>query len=467
MKKLAIWFVALFVIALCAVLFFGSGNVSRIAWGQTEIVEGKNNPQVDVLKIQKAVEDNDRVILKGTFDFGGSGSVNIVKDVIVEGEEAKIVGGQRPISCTEKVKLKVKNICFDNAKQAAIYVTRSKQLEIEECTFTNLRPVLEEAAPGSYERINYPNNITSSIARAIMVATLPQSLADFNNGIYPSDHSNDISGKVVIKENTIEALGDANSYRVGICISGINADLEVRRNVIQNGNYVGIMLNQNAGTSIIDDNTVQTSYRGIIVGNFMGAGENDVANEADPYYGKNLYGDPYGIPMGSFSVVNNTVTAEYSSSSFGISYYDYRIPKEGATYEFKDNVITVNGATNQNTGGILLFRGAKNALWEDNIIKGIMKRAIVVNSGYGYGVLFNKYTVEDNVFRGTDLGEVTSTYNGQHVFMAGNTYNNTLKDFIGKENYVVLFYPYHYVGCETNTIDPIENWTIIACSALQ
>ena len=55
------------------------------AEAQTAIV-GKNNPSVDIQAIQKAVDQGGTVTLKGTFNFGNEGRVNITKDVKIVGE---------------------------------------------------------------------------------------------------------------------------------------------------------------------------------------------------------------------------------------------------------------------------------------------------------------------------------------------------------------------------------------------
>lgn len=61
---------------------------------------GKNNPTIDVQAVQKAVDQGGTVELKGTFNFGTEGRVNITKDVKIIGETdnignpiTKITGG--------------------------------------------------------------------------------------------------------------------------------------------------------------------------------------------------------------------------------------------------------------------------------------------------------------------------------------------------------------------------------------
>ncbi len=44
-------------------------------------IVGQNNPTVDIQAVQKAVDQGGTINLKGTFDFGNEGRVNITKDV--------------------------------------------------------------------------------------------------------------------------------------------------------------------------------------------------------------------------------------------------------------------------------------------------------------------------------------------------------------------------------------------------
>lgn len=71
-----------------------------MAQGETEIVVvGQNNPAIDISAVQKAVVMYDTVRLEGTFNFGTSGGVALIKKVTVLGEPgSKIVGGFVPLT---------------------------------------------------------------------------------------------------------------------------------------------------------------------------------------------------------------------------------------------------------------------------------------------------------------------------------------------------------------------------------
>ncbi len=83
------------VVSLFMVIAIFSFNSAE---AQVTIV-GQNNPTIDVQAIQKAVDQGGTINLKGTFDFGNEGRVNITKDVQIIGETnnkgpvTKIKGG--------------------------------------------------------------------------------------------------------------------------------------------------------------------------------------------------------------------------------------------------------------------------------------------------------------------------------------------------------------------------------------
>jgi len=49
-------------------------------------VVGQNNPAIDIQAVQRAVDQGGTINLKGSFDFGNEGRVNITKDVKIIGE---------------------------------------------------------------------------------------------------------------------------------------------------------------------------------------------------------------------------------------------------------------------------------------------------------------------------------------------------------------------------------------------
>ena len=117
---------------------------------------GQNNPAVDIQAVQKAVDQGGTIILKGTFDFGDKGRVNITKDVKIVGETdnkgshlTKIQGGfwtfhsPLPSQLPPEVagpKITVQNIHFDGALWGPIHLAYSSGTTITNNKIMNVRP---------------------------------------------------------------------------------------------------------------------------------------------------------------------------------------------------------------------------------------------------------------------------------------------------------------------------------------
>jgi hypothetical protein len=121
------------------------------------MVTGTGNPEQDVKAVQDAVNQGGTVLLKGTFDFGQKGRVNITKGVDITGESdskgtplTKITGGfwtfYSPLPATELPlpyhgpKIKIKNIHFDGATWAPMHFPFTSGAEISGNTITNVHP---------------------------------------------------------------------------------------------------------------------------------------------------------------------------------------------------------------------------------------------------------------------------------------------------------------------------------------
>jgi len=99
---------------------------------QPLVISGQNNPAVDVPAVQAAVDQGGMVRLKGTFDFGTTGSVAITKDVDIAGEKGTLIKGGR-LTFNAKVpdqlppvnpgpKVNIRDIHFDGATFAPIHL---------------------------------------------------------------------------------------------------------------------------------------------------------------------------------------------------------------------------------------------------------------------------------------------------------------------------------------------------------
>jgi hypothetical protein len=101
-------------------------------------IVGQNNPTIDIQAVQKVVDQGGTINLKGTFDFGNEGRVNITKDVKIIGETntketptTKVKGGfwafhsPPPAKLPPEVpgpKITIQSIHFDGALWTPIYL---------------------------------------------------------------------------------------------------------------------------------------------------------------------------------------------------------------------------------------------------------------------------------------------------------------------------------------------------------
>jgi hypothetical protein len=130
--------------------------IFSLATAEAQItIVGQNNPTIDVQAVQRAVDQGGPINLKGTFDFGNEGRVNITKDVQIIGETnhkgpvTKIKGGfwtlhsplptQLPPTAPGP-KIKIQGIHFDGALWAPVLLAYSSGATISNNKITNLRP---------------------------------------------------------------------------------------------------------------------------------------------------------------------------------------------------------------------------------------------------------------------------------------------------------------------------------------
>jgi hypothetical protein len=121
------------------------------------VVTGKSNAEYDVKAVQEAVDKGGTVLLKGTFNFGQKGRVNIKNDIEIRGESdsqgsplTKIIGGfwtfHSPLPTTELPlpgpgpKMKIKNIHFDGATWTPMHFPYTSGTEISGNKITNVQP---------------------------------------------------------------------------------------------------------------------------------------------------------------------------------------------------------------------------------------------------------------------------------------------------------------------------------------
>ncbi len=142
MKNTKIKFVVLSISTLLTCLI-----AAATVYAYDSVVTGKNNAEYDVKAVQEAVDKGGTVLLKGTFNFGQKGRVNIKNDIEVMGESdsngrplTKIKGGfwtfHSPLPSTELPlpgpgpKMKIKNIHFDGATWTPMHFPYTSGSEI-------------------------------------------------------------------------------------------------------------------------------------------------------------------------------------------------------------------------------------------------------------------------------------------------------------------------------------------------
>lgn len=246
------------------------------AGAQTAIV-GQNNPSVDLQAVQKAVEQGGTVNLKGTFDFGNEGRVNITKDVKIVGETdnsgnpiTKITGGfwtfHSPLPSTlppeaPGPKITIQSIHFDGALLAPIYLAYSSGANISNNKMTNIRPKYSDepifGKPGLHRQggiICFPG-----LAQPIQTRKYIPNL---------------FSGNLIIEDNNIDLTNDiyTKTMAQGVMVIGTTGmNVHIQRNTILNcsrnsietiDNYRG---KDGSGTVLIKYNKIVTSIEGLPV----------------------------------------------------------------------------------------------------------------------------------------------------------------------------------------------------------
>jgi len=262
------------IISLFMVMAIFSFNSAE---AQVTIV-GQNSSAVDIQAVQKAVDQGGTINLKGTFDFGNEGRVNMTKDVKIVGETdnggkpiTKIKGGlwtlHSPLPPTlppeaPGPKITIQNIYFDGALWTPIYLAYSSGATISNNKMTNIRPKaaaddLVFGKPG----LNRQQGIICSPSFAQPVQS---------RKYIP----NLFTGNLIVEDNEIDLTNDVPTKTMaqGVLVvwtTGINA--QIQRNTIINCSRNSIEAIDNSlgkegsGMVLIKDNKMVTSVEGVPV----------------------------------------------------------------------------------------------------------------------------------------------------------------------------------------------------------
>ena len=328
-------------IVIALFLLIGTVIAPTAEAGPQTIVVGQNSSAVDIQAVQGAVDQGGTVLLKGTFDFGDKGRVNISKDVKIVGEKdsqgtpiTKIRGGFQtflsplPAQLPPQApgpKIAIQDIHFDETLMSPIYVAYCSGATITGNKITNVRPLV--ATP------------QMNVSVGIMVGTnWIQSAA--TRKYQPGA----ITGVITIAGNDLDMANDTpeKTFGQGIFVhwaTGIT--LQISGNTVKNcsrssieamDNYLG---DDGSGSVVIRDNKVTTSTvgipfpsprtpNGILVGWFFdgtGAGASNpkqnmkatIANNTVMARGETSMG--MWIASNEVIVENNQITTEKQSAT--------------------------------------------------------------------------------------------------------------------------------------------------------
>jgi len=240
-------------------------------------VVGQNNPAIDIQAVQRAVDQGGLINLKGSFDFGNEGRVNITKDVKIIGETdsnrsplTKVKGGfwtfhspPSPKSPPEVPgpKITIQRIHFDGALWTPIFLSYCSGATIAKNKITNVRPKPVDEPIFGMSGLNMQQGI-------ICASALPPPTETRKYIPYA------FTGNLIIEDNDIDLTNDVPTKTMAqgvfiIWTTGINA--QIQRNTVINCARNSIeaienFLGQNgSGMVLIKDNKIANSVEGVPV----------------------------------------------------------------------------------------------------------------------------------------------------------------------------------------------------------
>jgi hypothetical protein len=237
------------------------------------VVTGNNNPELDVKAVQEAVDKGGSVLLKGTFNFGQKGRVNIKNDVEVIGESngegnpvTKIMGGfwtfHSPLPSTELPlpgpgpKMKIKNIHFNGATWAPMHLPYTSGAEISGNKITNVHPFAVPLKWSGGEKLLIQDGIILGTRFAHKEKILPGA----------------VTGHLIVENNKIDLRCKNPKITLGHAIFlpwTWGATIEIKNNRIRNTSRNSIEALDNyldeegRGSVLVAENNIVTPAAGI------------------------------------------------------------------------------------------------------------------------------------------------------------------------------------------------------------
>jgi hypothetical protein len=238
------------------------------------VVEGKADPACDVKAIQDAVDKGGTVILKGTFDFGTKGNVNIKNDVELIGETntqevplTKITGGfwtfNSRLPSKESPpdipgpKIVIQGIHFDGAVWTPLHFAYTSGAEVSGNKITNVMPNPVPLKLKSGETLLWQAGAVFGTRLVTKTKLMPGA----------------VTGNVIFENNEVDLTNDKPQATLGQGVWTVmtwGATIQIRGNVFTNvsrnaieslDNYLD---KEGRGMVIIKDNKVITPTVGVL-----------------------------------------------------------------------------------------------------------------------------------------------------------------------------------------------------------
>lgn len=346
---------------LIGLAFFSVSN----ATAQQTTVMGQNNPAADIQAVQKAFDQGGIINLKGTFDFGNEGRVNITKDVKIIGETnhkgpvTKIKGGfwtfHSPLPAKSPPeapgpKITIQSIHFDRALWVPVNLAYSSGATISNNKITNVRPFLFEQPIFGMTGVSLQHGIYCGPRITQMM--LPPEKRKYTPDVF--------TGNLKISDNEIDVANDNPIKTMGQGIFVVwtkGATMQISRNTIYNCSRNSIEVLDNyldkdgRGMIIIQDNKIVTSQEGIPIPSPR------TPNGIVAGWFFDVTGGPDPKRNPKYTIINNAIRAR-GKTSMGICFLT-----DGA-------VVVTNAVTTEGLDAISLLLTGANGYIAHNKLEG-------------------------------------------------------------------------------------------------
>jgi hypothetical protein len=375
------------------------------------VVKGTDDPKKDVSAVQQAVEQGGSILLKGTFNFGEKGKIEIINDVAIHGEKdaeggatTKIVGGlwsfhsplPKDLPPTGKApKITIQNIHFEGALWAPISLPYCSGADIRSVKVTNVKPIDNKTPYFGKEGIHRQQGIIF-----YPPYTLPKEYGEYQPGL--------ITGNIIIADNFIDLINPIPEKTVAqgiLVVGGTGANIQILRNRVLNSSRNAIEVIDNypgpdgEGLVLIQGNEIMapdkglslpspSTPNGIVAGWFI-----NLASASDQALGKRI-------------IVTGNKIETRGASSLGII-----VISDGPT--IASNVIQLNGG--EKARGILHYNS--HATITNNKIIGLGSAGIILTPWKSFKA--NKNTLIDNEFPNFNAVEANVILKGSDNIVIG------------------------------------------------